>query len=171
VLSLLYNIVRRIRDYCRIDLTDIETFKIILDSNHPKFFVFEGIYSNNDSIRNDSTHKDGLSLISKHAPLYEIELFFGNYNRPILLFVNTSNHALAEHNNNGKLWKFEFVADEEDCSILMGSMSYENLEHTFQSKYEVIYEIGKLIEKDDLLKDEEMAASRCICFAKRQYIF
>jgi hypothetical protein len=170
VLSLLYNIVRRIRDYCRIDLTDIETFKIILDSNHPKFFVFEGIYSNTDWITNDSTHKDGFSLFSKRAPMHEIELFFGNNNISIL-FVNTSNHALSEHDNNGKLWKFEFVADEEDCSILMGSVSRENLEHTFQSKYEIIYEIGKLIEKEDLLKDEEMAASRCVCFAKRQYIF
>jgi hypothetical protein len=84
--------------------------------------------------------------------------------------VNTSNHALAEHDNNGERWKFEFVADDEDCSILMGSVSRENLEHTFQSKYEVIYEIGKLIEKEDLLKDEEIAASRCVCFAKRQYL-
>lgn len=82
---------------------DIETFYI-----HPKIesFRFPGIYSGDDTLFDGSTHYDkGKEGNIQHR---KIKYYFQDQNHPIV-FVNTSNHALAPHDNNHDLWKWEYT--------------------------------------------------------------
>ena len=107
-------------------------------------------------------------------PEHEISLYFERPNRPVV-FVNTSNHAFAEYDNNPYNWKFEFIStltsDRNDCLISTGCESREELEDYFQSKYEVIARIGEKIEmtKFDPSQDQELICD-WICYARKQFL-
>jgi hypothetical protein len=93
---------------------DVESFSIIVDkSGHARKFNFPDIYSgDNNNIEKDNIHIDKFDV--------DIQFYFNhNISMPIL-FVNTSNHAMAEKDNNWDKWKIEFRPWEEQCPIYLG---------------------------------------------------
>lgn len=107
---------------------DVESFHIVLENTVPKKFIFEGIYSNDKDIRSDTTHGD-----KKHwwnfwqVPKHPIKLYYSSTRFP-KVYVNTSNHALAEHDNNRDLWKWEYISWGEELPIGIGTKSREEIE-------------------------------------------
>jgi len=59
-----------------------------------------------------------------------ISHYFMDYQHPIV-FVNTSNHAMAEHDANPRLWKWEYVPGIEDCPVTLGSMTRKQIDDYF----------------------------------------
>jgi hypothetical protein len=109
-------------------IIDVETFYIVLDendNNSPAYLDFPNIYSSENTIQADSVHINKLGV--------KIKYFYGDSNHPIV-FVNTSNHAMGEHDTNHRLWKWEYIAWEKDSSILFGEKSREDIEKTFRPK-------------------------------------
>ena len=107
-------------------LTDLESFKVILKGDTASHFVFPGIYSGKSSISEDSVHGDKESFFRK-APRRKIKYYYSNRMHPIV-FINSANHAMAEQDNNGSLWKWEFVPWETDSPIVHGNKSREQIE-------------------------------------------
>lgn len=103
---------------------DIESFDIISYDEHPENFDFPNIYSGNNDVQQDDIHQK-LNI--------RIKYYFGNIKHPIV-FVNTSNHAMAEHDNNDKLWKWEYTAWDNDSPIFFGEKSRNELERSFKAK-------------------------------------
>lgn len=107
---------------------DIETFQIMLKDSKPEKFVFEGIYSKDNTILHDTTHGD-----KKHwwsfckVPKRNIDLYYASTRFP-KIFVNTSNHALAGHDNNRNLWKWEYITWGENLPIGVGNKSRKKIE-------------------------------------------
>lgn len=169
LLGWIYKTIRRIRD-CRVVLTDIETFKIIIDNNGlPTDYIFEGIYSGTDSVKNDSTHKDKKSPFSNDVRKHTIELFLESVNRPIV-FVNTSNHALGERDNNQDLWKYEFVVDDKGCLATSGSKSRLGLDSEFTSEAEIIAKIGSILKDKSQLQEDVDIYAKCLCDVRNDYL-
>jgi hypothetical protein len=54
-------------------------------------------------------------------------------NHPVI-FVNTSNHALAPHDNNHDLWKWEYVPWIEKIPINLGIKTRQETEEFFEEK-------------------------------------
>jgi hypothetical protein len=67
------------------------------NNNSDNHFTFENIYSGQYSIEYDTIHLD-----KPPAPKRPIEYYFLNYYHPII-FVNTVNHAMGEHDNNHEI--------------------------------------------------------------------
>lgn len=88
---------------------DIETFYVDINSEH---FTFPGIYSENDTLFDDSTHLDKEEPVEIH----KIKYHYQDRNHPIV-FVNTSNHAMAPHDNNHDFWKWEYIAWSKNTPI------------------------------------------------------
>ncbi len=109
-LDFLYRIFRSQR-YGR--TTDIESF----EERSGKFY-FKDIYSGNDTLFDDSTHNRAEVAI-KH--------YFMDKNHPVI-FVNTSNHSLAPHDNNHDFWKWEYVTWDKDSPVKFGNKTREQLE-------------------------------------------
>ena len=70
-------------------------------NNSDNYFVFEGIYSGQYGIEHDTIHLD-----KPPAPKRPIEYYFLDHYHPII-FINTANHAMSEHDNNHDIWKWE----------------------------------------------------------------
>ena len=106
---------------------DVETFYIILkDNNAPKLFDFKNIYSGENSIEQDSIHLD------KHD--VDIKYYFGNLRHPII-FINTSNHAMAEHDTNHELWKWEYIPWQKDGGVEFHNKSRKKIDESFKPKF------------------------------------
>jgi hypothetical protein len=77
---------------------DIESFRIYLSiaRNDKPYFAFENIYSGNHRILEDAIHEDKTSTPHMRR---EISNYFVDVFHPIV-FINTSNHAMAEKDNN-----------------------------------------------------------------------
>ncbi len=112
---------------------DVETFKIMIDNkdaskNH---FIFKDIYSYlhgiNHGLNEDDVHGDPKWMGEIKHP---ISHYFMDYQHPIV-FVNTSNHAMAEHDANPRLWKWEYVPGIEDCPVTLGSMTRKQIDDYF----------------------------------------
>ena len=107
---------------------DIETFQVVVEEFTPTKFVFEGIYSEDKTILHDTTHGD-----KKHwwnfggVPKRNIDLYYVSTRFP-KIFVNTSDHALAGHDNNRNLWKWEYVTWGENLPIGVGNKSRKTME-------------------------------------------
>ena len=107
-------------------IIDVETFFIVLkDNNHPELADFPFIYSAENSIEQDSIHVDRYGITIKY--------YFGNLRHPII-FINTSNHAMGEHDTNHRLWKWEYVAWQKDGPIEFGEKSREEIDNKFKPK-------------------------------------
>lgn len=109
----IYRIVRKIlhgRTF------DVESFSISLDENgNASRYNFPDIYSGDNKLQQDNIH------IDKHD--LDIKYYFNNdISRPVL-FINTSNHAMAEKDNNCDKWKIEYRLWEEQCPIYVGDNS------------------------------------------------
>ena len=51
-----------------------------------------------------------------------------------MIFVNTSNHALAPHDNNHDLWKWEYVPWSKKIPIKLGTKTRQEVENEFKQK-------------------------------------
>jgi len=116
--------------YHRIE--DVETFRIYsidtINDIDKKYFIFENIYSADFDIEHDDVHGD-----PKIAPHRKIKYMTDKYNNPII-FINTSNHAMAESDNNHEIWKWEYIPFLKDSSIEFGTKSRAEIDQEFNSK-------------------------------------
>ncbi|MBI1828287.1 MAG: hypothetical protein HY222_03880 [Thaumarchaeota archaeon] len=111
---------------------DVETFRIMLKQEVPENFQFKGIYSGENNIEKDDIHEDK-EIEDGRAPTHTIKYYFANTKHPIV-FINTANHAMAEHDTNQNLWKWEYVAWEKDLSIVYGEKSRQEIDKSFKPK-------------------------------------
>jgi len=116
VLNGIYRYIRLLR-YKR--TVDIETFSF----NNNQLF-FEDIYSGDNNLFEDTIH------YQKEIPA---KYYFQDNNHPVI-FVNTSNHALAPHDNNHDLWKWEYVPWSKKIPIKLGIKTRQEVEDSFQEK-------------------------------------
>ncbi|MDR0373316.1 MAG: hypothetical protein LBI79_07170 [Nitrososphaerota archaeon] len=129
ILNTLYECIRRLI-YGR--TMDLESFKIHIAKNpQDSRFIFEGIYSGNKEINADFIHGD---KVPQPPPKRPIKYYFMNQNHPVV-FINTSNHAMAEHDTNNRLWKWEYVPWLSDAPVKLGSMSRKELEKSLKKPY------------------------------------
>lgn len=96
---------------------DVETFSFKNDQ-----LFFGNIYSGKSNLFEDTIHN------KKEIPA---KYFFQDYNHPVI-FVNTSNHALAPHDNNHDLWKWEYVPWSKKIPIKLGTKTREEVEKEFK---------------------------------------
>ena len=113
-------------------VVDIETFKIILNHGIPVDFTFRAIYSGDFGIQKDTTHLEN-PLAFANVRLHKIKYYFSDMRHPIV-FINTSNHAMAEHDTNHRLWKWEYVAWGKNSPILYGEKSRQEIDRAFKPK-------------------------------------
>ena len=107
---------------------DLESFKILVKEDPTaNRFTFEGIYSNNHEINADSIHGD---KPPPAAPNHHIKYYFVDHKHPVV-FVNTSNHAMAEHDTNPRIWKLEYVPWLEDAPVKLGGKSRDQVDKRF----------------------------------------
>ena len=114
ILDGIYRYIRLIK-YRRI--VDIETFSF--KDNH---LFFKDIYSGQSNLFEDTVHNQ-MTIPAKY--------YFQDNNHPVI-FVNTSNHALAPHDNNHDLWKWEYVPWSKKTPIKMGIKTRQEVEKFYQ---------------------------------------
>jgi hypothetical protein len=128
ILNSIYEIIRRVI-YGRI--LDLESFKILVSKDLANDrFVFEGIYSNNEEMNADSIHGD---KSPPPAPQHPVKYYFIDQNHPVV-FINTSNHAMAEHDTNERIWKWEYIPWLTDTPIKHGSLTRKQIEQRFKKE-------------------------------------
>jgi hypothetical protein len=104
---------------------DLESFKILVANNlADDSFVFEGIYSGKYEMNADSIHGD---KAPPPAPKHSVKYYFLDRNHPVV-FINTSNHAMAQHDSNPRIWKWEYIPWLADAPIKLGSMTRKEIE-------------------------------------------
>ncbi len=115
---------------------DIETFRICNDDHlkdiDKNYFIFENIYSDHYNIEYDTIHRD-----PKIAPHREIKYMSNKFFNPII-FINTSNHAMSESDNNHDLWKWEYIPFTKDSPMKLGTKSRSKIDSTFTSIFSKI---------------------------------
>lgn len=127
ILNSIYEPFRRLV-YGRV--MDLESFKILLGKDpESDGFTFEGIYSNEEGMNADSIHGD---KTPPPAPEHTLKYYFVDRNHPVV-FVNTSNHAMAEHDANNRIWKWEYIPWIEDAPIKLGFKTRREIEQSFKS--------------------------------------
>ncbi len=113
--------------------SDVESFKIHIDRNNMQNnrFIFKNIHSiidgKNNDLNEDSIHGDPDGIGNS------ISYYLIDYSHPVI-FVNTSNHAMAEHDANQKLWKWEYVPGVMDCAVLLGSKTRKEIDADFDRR-------------------------------------
>lgn len=130
-LDWIYRIFRKLRHGRTFD---VESFSIVLEDGLPTKFDFPDIYSENDKLEDDRTHYNKCAI--------NIDHFFSNQRYRPIIFINTSNHAMAGIDNNINKWKIEYRIWEKQCPIYFGTNSRCEIEQ-YLSKYG----IGPLIRK------------------------
>lgn len=111
---------------------DLESFSVLLQNQKPVALKFPGIYSNDDDLNADSTHGDNDGWFSR-APARDIKSYYSDENHPVI-FINTSNHAMGEKDNNPQFWKWEYVAWEKDTPLVSGGGSKETVNAMLQEQ-------------------------------------
>ncbi len=99
-------------------VVDVESFRIKLHDGNPEFFDMEGIYGGDLQIENNTAH------LSNNV---NIKHYYGNIKHPII-FINTMNHAMAEHDTNKNLWKWEYIPWYEDSPVIFGEKSRKEID-------------------------------------------
>ena len=141
--SILDDTYRRFRAIRYNRTIDVETFKIRINrkDRSKSCFIFKNIYSIIDGKRyglnEDSIHGDADNEVE-----HEIAYYFVDYNHPIV-FINTSNHAMAEHDANRALWKWEYVPGVMDSPVFLGSKSREKIDKEFIEVPHLLKEVKK----------------------------
>jgi hypothetical protein len=96
--------------------------------NSNNYFVFEGIYSGEEfDIEYDTIHLD---KPPPPPPNRDIEYYFLDHYHPIV-FINTANHAMSEHDNNHDIWKWEYIPWVKKAPIKLGLKSRKDIELRF----------------------------------------
>ena len=124
---------------------DVETFHIILKNSEPKEFKFQGIHCGEYDIRYDTTHGDKKKSWQFWKKIERpIEFYYANTRHP-KIFINTSNHALGEKDNNPHLWKWEYVTWGNDLPIGVSDKSRVEVEKELvpDTKFERIFKLVK----------------------------
>ena len=130
-LNYIYEKYRHLR-YGRVK--DIETFRIHIDSqtmnDNKKYFTFENIYSNGHDITYDTIHGN------PSPPERKVKYYFIDYYHPIV-FINTSNHAMSESDNNHDLWKWEYIPfiESRKRPFKFGTKSRQDIDTEFPSLF------------------------------------
>jgi hypothetical protein len=93
--------------------------------NSSNYFIFEGIYSGQYDIEHDTIHLDKPPPPKRNIVYY----FLDNYH-PIV-FINTANHAMSEHDNNHDIWKWEYIPWVKKAPIKLGIKSRKDIELQF----------------------------------------
>ena len=143
--SVLDDTYRRLRAIRYNRTSDVETFKIRINRKDRSMscFIFKNIYSiiggkrcglNQDSIHGDPDPDNDIE--------HEIAYYFVDYNHPIV-FINTSNHAMAEHDANRELWKWEYVPGVMDSPVSLGSKSREKIDKEYIEVPHLLKEVKK----------------------------
>lgn len=134
VLNKIYERVR-LAKYGR--LKDIESFVIMADSPDEKArgLRFTKIYSGHHNLEEDTIHGDS----EPDLPPHRVRYYADEYRHPII-FVNTSNHAMAEHDTNPDLWKWEYVPWVEDRPFVSDKMSRKEVDRPYRSSLERTFE-------------------------------
>lgn len=96
---------------------DVESFRINIHKGNPESFDFRGNYSGDFGLDNNTADLS-TSIKIKH--------YYGNIKHPIV-FINTMNLAMAEHDTNRILWKWEYVPWCEDSPIIFGEKSRDEI--------------------------------------------
>lgn len=113
---------------------DIETFRIHINSeimsDNKKYFTFEKIYSYGYDITYDTIHGNPL------PPERNVKYYFMDYYYPIV-FINTSNHAMSESDNNHDLWKWEYIPfiKSKKRPFKFGTKSRKDIDREFPSLF------------------------------------
>jgi hypothetical protein len=94
--------------------------------NSNNYFVFEGIYSGVYDIEYDTVHLDK----SPPPKRRKIEYYFLDHYHPIV-FINTANHAMSQHDNNHDVWKWEYIPWAKKAPIKLGLKSRKDIELRF----------------------------------------
>lgn len=103
---------------------DVECFYINLgDNGFPTSFSFDNIYSGDHQVEDDCIHLSDDSNLPPRPVRYYAE----NYYHPIV-FVNTSNHAMAEYDTNRHLWKWEYVPWLDNSPVMLGNKSLREVD-------------------------------------------
>lgn len=129
-LDVVYRYLIRKPAYGRI--SDLESFKIIITDGKSTHLKFPDIYSNSDTLDDDSTHGDSTKW-GKKTPSHKIKYYYSDEKHPII-FVNTSNHAMAEHDTNPQFWKWEYVGWEENTPLVVGGGTRDAVDQMLQEE-------------------------------------
>ena len=131
ILSPIYEVIRKVILFGRI--LDIESFKMVIKPNVDDIsLVFKDIYSDylNEpphNLEDDNIHGD-----RKNAPEHRVMYYFQDKKHPVI-FINTSNHAMAEDDNNLRLWKWEYIPWVKDAPIIFGDKSRKDIDRNYKT--------------------------------------
>lgn len=122
--SFLDTIYRIVRWFLHKRIMDVETF-FIYSGNNLTDYTFPKIYSSDFTMYHDDVHED------KTPQKRPIKYYYQDHNHPIV-FINTSNHAMAPHDNNHDFWKWEYVPWGKKVPIISGTKSRKEVEEGFK---------------------------------------
>ena len=109
-------------------ILDVETFCMHFADGH---FKFPGIYSDKNTIFADDIHGHKPEKYPNGIPDTPIKYYFDTDNHPIV-FINTSNHAMGEGDNNHDFWKWEYTPWTERMAVDIGNKSREEIDDSFR---------------------------------------
>lgn len=134
ILNRIYEHVRSAK-YGR--LKDIESFVIMGEAagDNANGLRFEKIYSGHHDLEEDTIHGDA----EENLPPHRVRYYADDYNHPII-FINTSNHAMAEHDTNPDLWKWEYVPWLDDRPFISDKKSRVEVNRPFKSPLKRLFE-------------------------------
>ncbi len=132
--SLFNKIYEKIRCIIYGRIMDVESFRIYLDQDRIqnfKLYTFEKIYSNIGNIeygiKYDTIHGDP----PPNTPKRKVKYYFIDYKHPVV-FINTSNHAMAESDNNHEIWKWEYIPFLNDSPVIFDTKSRKQIDDIFK---------------------------------------
>jgi len=139
--SFFNNIYEVLRYYLYGRTLDVETFRIRFKKDiEGHKLIFHGIYSGKHDLEYDSIHGD--SVIP--APEHDVKYYFIQQEHPVV-FINTSNHSMAEFDANHSIWKWEYIPWLDNAPVELGHKNRNHIEA------EVEEEITKEIESKPFL--------------------
>lgn len=158
--SLVNRLYRLVRKFLYRRLTDVETIRVLLRNDIPEDFIFAGIYSGTHEVDQDTIHGDRDLWIFRRTPSHKIQFYYGDKQHPII-FINTGNHAMAEYDNNARLWKWEYLAwEKEDSPIVFGKKNRVEIENKLKKidRRLIAKDLASKIRSENLLAQnrEEM---------------
>jgi len=133
-LDIIYRVLRAI---IHKRIKDVETFCMHLEVDG--HFKFPGIYSDKEiesvriknTIFEDDIHEHKPKDYPDGVPKVSIKYYFQSDNHPII-FINTSNHAISEGDNNHDFWKWEYTPWTKGIPIVKDTFSRQEIDESFE---------------------------------------
>lgn len=124
------NIYEVVRYYLYGRTLDIETFRIRFKKEIEGYkLIFYTTYSGKHGLEYDSIHGDSV----KPVPEHEVKYYFIQKEHPVV-FINTSNHSMAEHDANHIMWKWEYIPWLKNAPIQFGEKNRNQIEAENEEK-------------------------------------